>query len=128
MEIIFESSRVYLALSHAHGDRSSGVGMSLRDQLSNYKAATKRHLQPFPRHFRPVSHSPRDEVSVVCPRISLTKASIRRGRRMDVQQRCKQLVYSVAYPITKLATMKTPGRALNLIQPITAHPPSARRG
>lgn len=123
LEIIFESSRVYSALSH--GDRSSGVGMSLRDQLSNYKAATRRHLHPFPRHFRPVVH--RDEVSVTHPRIFLTKATI--NETDEWMFRTVQTIGQFGRVSNyEIGNDENSDRTLNLIQPIRALPLSIRGG
>lgn len=58
--------------------------MSLRDQLSSCKAATRRY-NTFSRHFRS-SLCRRSEISVVRPRIFLTKAPFNERDRIDVQR------------------------------------------
>lgn len=58
--------------------------MSLRDQLSSYKAATRRH-STFSGYFRS-SLARRSEISIVRPRIFLTKAPFNERDRIDIQR------------------------------------------
>lgn len=128
-----EISKTLATLSHAGLDRSSDVGMSLRaisclvtrpsrgvDTRSLiYFRARARAFRTARRRFRRHAHLFPNEGARTRERWAKRDGC---GRTLSARTQWKQLVNSTACPITKLATIKVPGRALNSIQPIREQP------